>query len=205
MSASTRVAATETWALFVDVDAWMLDRPHSQFGSVSIRSLALLGALHDCLRGAVALISSRPIAEVDELVYPLRAACAGLQGLERRDALGGEHRLRTDLRPAHARSTAGARKLLHEMVLLAFMAEEPFVGRRPLWLAPDGGQHGLEAALARVRGFGVRPRRVRRREDDDAALAPIARVLLARASEPSGYGPPTARTAIGRDSPRIVQ
>ena len=51
----------------------------------------LLAASADCLDGAVALVSGRPIAELDRLFGPHRWAAAGVHGLERRDSLGRWH------------------------------------------------------------------------------------------------------------------
>jgi hypothetical protein len=167
----------DEWALFVDVDAWLVARPHAAHTSISIRTLALLGALFDRLHGAVALLSARPIQDLDELLYPLRAPCAGLQGLERRDALGGEHRLRTDSRLAHVRSLPQAREVVSEMTLAAFLAEEPFRGRRPLWLGPNGLLPGIEHFLARRGGHCV-PSRRRNHEPSEAPLDQVARHLL---------------------------
>lgn len=52
---------------------------------------ALLGKLrwlHRLLDGAVAIVSGRPIPQVDEILQPLHLAVAGLHGFERRTALG---------------------------------------------------------------------------------------------------------------------
>jgi len=51
-----------------------------------------LEALHVALQGAIALVSGRPLADIDERLKPLRLPSAGLHGLERRDAAGRVHR-----------------------------------------------------------------------------------------------------------------
>jgi hypothetical protein len=168
----------DEWALFVDVDAWLVERPHAACTSISIRTLALLGALYEHLHGAVALISARPIQELDELLFPFRAPCAGLQGLERRDALGGEHRLRTDSRLAHARSLDRAREIVSEMTLAAFLDEEPFANRHPLWLAANGQNSTLMNYLNEQGGAALLSRRRREHLPSEAPLADVARVLL---------------------------
>lgn len=202
MVARVRAAWADRWALFVDVDDWLLDRPHSTYAIVPIRTLALLGALHERLRGAVALLSTRPIVELDALVYPLRAACAGLHGLERRDALGGEHRLRMDLRSAHVRSSAGVRRLLNETLLNAFMGERPFAGRRPLWLAASGAMPEIVPVLASAQGLGVQPRRAL--AHGGCPIERVARALLGPAAVAAHRAPNNtlryseAAHAIGR-------
>jgi len=83
--------------LFLDIDGTLLeiaDRPDR----VRIPSAlpGLLGALARQRDGALALISGRPLAEIDRLMRPWRGAAAGLHGSERRRADGGiERRLDT--------------------------------------------------------------------------------------------------------------
>jgi hypothetical protein len=201
----------DEWALFVDVDAWLVERPHAACTSISIRTLALLGALYEHLHGAVALISARPIQELDELLFPFRAPCAGLQGLERRDALGGEHRLRTDSRLAHARSLDRAREIVSEMTLAAFLEEEPFAHRHPLWLAADARSAALGDCLTRHGGAALLSRRRREHSPTEAPLADVARVLLGGvgAAELHGvlprYDAPVRRSGAAWTSPSTAQ
>ncbi|EHP41395.1 trehalose-phosphatase [Cupriavidus basilensis OR16] len=54
--------------------------------------MGTLRALHRHLGGALALVSGRPIAELDHFLQPLQLPCAGVHGAELRDA--GGHRLR---------------------------------------------------------------------------------------------------------------
>jgi trehalose 6-phosphate phosphatase len=75
------------WALFLDVDGTLVeiaDTPTSVV--VDARLVQLLGGLEQALHGAVALVSGRPIAELDRLFSPLRLPTAGIHGLERRRA-----------------------------------------------------------------------------------------------------------------------
>jgi trehalose 6-phosphate phosphatase len=53
----------------------------------------LLARLAAALGGAVAVISGRPVAEIDGLLQPLRLPVAGVHGVERRSADGRWHRL----------------------------------------------------------------------------------------------------------------
>jgi len=77
------------WAYFLDVDGTLAEiaaTPDSV--TVNPRVPAVLAALRDATGGAVALVSGRPIAEIDWLLAPLHLPAAGLHGLERRSADG---------------------------------------------------------------------------------------------------------------------
>ncbi len=84
-------------AFFLDVDGTLLDiaaapdRVH-----VPDRLVPVLGRLSAAFGGAVALVSGRPVAELDDLLSPLSLPCAGLHGAERRDAAGAMHRIQVD-------------------------------------------------------------------------------------------------------------
>jgi len=77
-------------ALFLDFDGTVVDiapQPHAvHVPQPLIETLRWLG---EELDGAVAMISGRPIAQIDELLAPLRLAVAGVHGAERRGADGG--------------------------------------------------------------------------------------------------------------------
>ena len=82
------------YAFFFDVDgtlAAIQSRPDDAFIPASVRQT--LRALFDLTHGATALISGRPIHELDALVAPLRVPAAGVHGAERRDARGELHRI----------------------------------------------------------------------------------------------------------------
>jgi trehalose 6-phosphate phosphatase len=76
--------------LFLDLDGTLL---HLRDDPASIRAdpelLALLEACARRLDGALAIISGRPIADLDACFDPLRFAAAGIHGVERRRADGG--------------------------------------------------------------------------------------------------------------------
>lgn len=77
------------WALLLDVDGTLLDfadRPEAV--RVPAELLDTLARLHTALDGAVALVSGRPLAQLDDLFAPLQLPAAGLHGLELRE--GGE-------------------------------------------------------------------------------------------------------------------
>jgi trehalose 6-phosphate phosphatase len=77
------------WAWFLDVDGTLIEiakRPDAI--RVDKRMIVALGALKVAAKDAVALVSGRPILELDRIFAPLHLAAAGLHGLERRDAAG---------------------------------------------------------------------------------------------------------------------
>jgi len=77
------------WCLFLDVDGTLLEiaaTPDSVQVETSLQDL--LGRLRTVLDGAVALISGRPIVDIDRLFSLNRWAAAGVHGLERRDSQG---------------------------------------------------------------------------------------------------------------------
>jgi len=85
------------WALFLDVDGTLLDiKPTPDAVRVPPGLPDLLLSLSHKLDGALAFVSGRPIAGLDRLFAPLRIPCAGLHGVERRDARGHLHRATQD-------------------------------------------------------------------------------------------------------------
>lgn len=83
-------------ALFLDFDGTMVDiapQPHAV--EVPEPLIGVLGRLNDYLQGAVAVISGRPIEQIDAFLRPLKLAVAGVHGAERRGADGALHLLQT--------------------------------------------------------------------------------------------------------------
>ena len=81
------------WALFLDVDGTLLElAPTPDSVQVPARMTSLLAGLAEAASGALALVSGRRIAQLDEWFAPLKLASAGLHGWERRDAAGRIHR-----------------------------------------------------------------------------------------------------------------
>ena len=77
------------WALFLDFDGSIVELAETPDAvHVDDALLALLERLEVCLGGAVAIVSGRPIAQLDDYLSPYRFAAAGLHGLERRRADG---------------------------------------------------------------------------------------------------------------------
>ena len=79
--------------LFLDVDGTLLDFAPTPDGvRVDDAMLVLLSRLRELLGGSVALISGRPLAQIDELFRPLHLPAAGIHGFERRSAAGVVYR-----------------------------------------------------------------------------------------------------------------
>jgi trehalose 6-phosphate phosphatase len=88
------VEVARDWALFLDVDGTLLHIAETPAGvEVNDHLRQILARLAPLFGRAVALISGRPIAELDRLFAPLVLPAAGLHGLERRDAAGRVRRL----------------------------------------------------------------------------------------------------------------
>ncbi|MBO6756270.1 MAG: trehalose-phosphatase [Roseibium sp.] len=78
-------------ALFLDFDGTLVDlAPRPDAVSVSSGLPDVLARLRDRLQGAVAVISGRPITEIDHHLAPLHLPAAGLHGLEHRSMPGAD-------------------------------------------------------------------------------------------------------------------
>ena len=101
-------------AFFVDIDGTMIDfapRPDEVF--VDPELPVRLRTLWNRLDGALAMLSGRPLREIDALVHLPFAAAGGLHGSELRASDGSVLALPTDrakLQPALERATAAARE-----------------------------------------------------------------------------------------------
>lgn len=83
-------------ALFLDFDGTMVDlapQPHAVH--VPGPLIVALRDLDDYLHGAVAVISGRPIEQIDDFLAPLKMPVAGVHGAERRSSDGRMHMLHT--------------------------------------------------------------------------------------------------------------
>ena len=106
------------WALFLDFDGCIVDiAPTPEAVDVPDCLPSLLVALREALGGAVAIVSGRPIEQIDGFLGSAVPAVAGLHGLERRTADGGM--VRPPVPQSHLH---GVRALLE-----AFAAERPGV------------------------------------------------------------------------------
>lgn len=206
------------WALFLDVDGTLLEiarRPEDV--RVPSRLPSLLRRLAQQRGGALALVSGRPIREIDFLFRPWQGAAAGLHGFERRRADGtidssrnpsgiaALDRLRPRLAEAArpdggvmledkrgglalhyreaperedelrrlaeglAREEASLRLIAGKMVfefqpcgfdkgaaIAAFLAEPPFVGRRPVFIGDDVTDEDGFAEIVKQGGTAIR-------------------------------------------------
>jgi trehalose 6-phosphate phosphatase len=206
-------------ALFLDVDGTLLEiAPRPELVQVPEGLPTLMIRLSAEREGALALISGRPLAQLDQLFQPWQGAAAGLHGLERRRADGildcvfdGDSAVAIEsLRPKlaalaadgtgltledkggtlalhyraapqrepeiHAvvealhRETASVLRLITgKMVvefqprsadkgraLAAFLAEPPFLGRRPVFVGDDTTDEDGFAEIRRHGGIAVR-------------------------------------------------
>jgi len=83
------------WAFFLDLDGTLLEIAETPDAvDADYRELALVGRLSQGASGAVAVISGRSLARIDEILAPLVLPAAGQHGAERRDAQGVRHRHR---------------------------------------------------------------------------------------------------------------
>ena len=104
------------WALFLDFDGCIVDiAPTPEAVDVPDCLPSLLVALREALGGAVAIVSGRPIEQIDGFLGTAVPAVAGLHGLERRTADGAI------LRPPLPRDDLYVVRALLE----AFAAERP--------------------------------------------------------------------------------
>jgi trehalose 6-phosphate phosphatase len=79
-----------TIGLFLDVDGTLLDiAPHPDAVRIAPGLLDDLVAAEQALGGALALVSGRPISELDRIFTPLRVPASGVHGAELRRHPGG--------------------------------------------------------------------------------------------------------------------
>jgi trehalose 6-phosphate phosphatase len=81
-------------AMFFDFDGTLVDlAPQPDAVQVPAEVPRLLGRLNAALGGALAIVSGRPVAEIDHQLRPLRLCVAGVHGAERRGADGHIRRI----------------------------------------------------------------------------------------------------------------
>lgn len=134
-------------ALFLDFDGTLADlSPRPETVHIPPDLLHTLQRLQHALHGAVAIVSGRPIEQLDALLQPLHLPMAGVHGVERRCADGYVQRLAA---PMLDRVEARARALAAE-------AEGLLVERKPgavalhYRLAPEWAERCREAMAAAV-------------------------------------------------------
>ncbi|SLN58672.1 trehalose-phosphatase [Oceanibacterium hippocampi] len=78
------------WALFLDFDGTLAEiAPTPETVAVESSLPALLGRIDIALCGALAVVTGRPLAQVDQYLQPLALAGAGLHGVELRFSANG--------------------------------------------------------------------------------------------------------------------
>lgn len=97
------------WAIFLDVDGTLIELAETPDRvRVDPCVVPILTGLQEAVGGAVALVSGRPLADLDRLLSPLVLPAAGLHGLERRNSRGEVLRPpKTVFELDHARETLG--------------------------------------------------------------------------------------------------
>src|SRR5947207_9392384 len=76
-------------ALFLDFDGTLVDiAPQPEAVIVPPVLIRTLESLHHYLGGALALISGRPLDQIDQFLKPVVLPAAGVHGAERRNAQG---------------------------------------------------------------------------------------------------------------------
>lgn len=141
-------------ALFLDFDGTLVDiAPTPDAVMVSPRIPALLGRFGDLLDGALAIVTGRPIADVERYLPGLSVDVCGMHGLERR--VGG-HVARPEF-PDLSAEIASLRNRLSAYP--SVLVEDKGIGVAVHWrLAPDAEADARDALtdLARRLGPGYR-------------------------------------------------
>lgn len=131
-------------SLFLDFDGTLADivaRP--EHAGLPPPTLSDLTQLHQQLDGALALVSGRPIAQIDALLAPLMLPAAGIHGAERRDAAGSLHQVALPpIEPVIAAAQRGAHGL--DGVLVEIKSAAVALHYRA---APDHGRACMDLAL----------------------------------------------------------
>lgn len=90
------------WCFFLDVDGTLVGfSEHPNYVHIDAALHIILCRLIEATGGAIALISGRPITDIDRLFSPLRLPVAGQHGLERRDSAGNIHTHTTPVARLH--------------------------------------------------------------------------------------------------------
>jgi len=103
----------QNWALFLDIDGTLIDiKPSPEAVEVPATLPSVLERARDWLGGALAVVSGRPIGQIDALMAPLKLPCAGEHGAVLRKPDGSVVRPSGALGVprawmAHAKSVAG--------------------------------------------------------------------------------------------------
>ena len=128
-------SAIRDWCLFVDVDGTLVEfAPSPNAAHVPAGLKMRIQALQQALNGALALLSGQPLQRLDSMFAPLRLPAAGIHGMERRDAAGRLHGGREGTARSALPDKADA--------IAAFLGEQPFAGRKPIFIGDDVSDMG---------------------------------------------------------------
>ena len=150
-------------AVLIDVDGTLLEiAPHPDRVEVPPGLPRLLERLAGERDGALALISGRPIADLDRLFHPWHGAAAGLHGIERRRP--DRNRVDSIAGPADQAAAAALDRLRPELQALECQRPGVWLEDKGRTLAlhyravPESGGEILERAerLLREQGDGLR-------------------------------------------------
>lgn len=142
-------------ALFLDFDGTLVDIAPDPGAVVVPSSLVpTLTALQDYLGGAVAVVSGRPIREIDSFLAPLRLPVAGVHGAERRAADGALDHLPG--RPLEiVEATADALAARHPGLLVEHKATSVALHYRQAPELEGACIEAMQEAVARSPGLGL--------------------------------------------------
>ncbi|WP_420847284.1 trehalose-phosphatase [Methylobacterium organophilum] len=145
---SFRVTTSDAFALFLDFDGTLVEiAPRPDAVRVDPALVPVLERLRARLGGALAIVTGRPIATIDDFLAPARFDIAGLHGVERRLAgttSGGRPEDHPDLR-------AGVERLKRETAPLAqVLIEDKGASVAVHWRLAAEAEAGRAQALVRT-------------------------------------------------------
>src|SRR5437764_10702793 len=148
------------FAFFLDIDGTLLEIAATPKAVHTAKAdCKLVAALYDKAGGALALVSGRSLAMIDELFSPLRLPAAGQHGVERRDARGRVHRPRVSS-DVLGRAAQTIRSFAERHAGLVF-EDKGYSMALHYRLAPHlaGAAHAVVREAARAVGEGVEVQR----------------------------------------------
>ena len=179
-------------ALLIDVDGTLLEiAPRPELVAVPPGLPDLLQRLAGGRAGALALISGRPIADLDRLFRPWHGAAAGLHGIERR-TVDGNCAASSD-GEADRVAAAALERLRPE---LAALAEQ----RPGIWLEDKGRTLALHYRAAPEAGAAIRHAAMRLLRDHGEALRLIPGKMVVE-FQPRHHGKGNAIAAFMAEPP----
>ena len=147
------------YALFFDFDGTLADIAETPDDvQVPDDTRRVLGALRAALHGAVAVISGREIASVDQFLTPVELAVSGVHGLTRRDVDGNLHAFAFDGDALASVATRLAPFLAaHADLLLERKAGAIALHYRQRPELEDHSRMAMREAVSGLNGFHLRP------------------------------------------------